>query len=104
MPSLLLTQSSAFLAALTAALTSSPAAEATPLAMPLMMFMPTLPQLTLANAFLMLEMIDGILPTNCGMAETRPEARVTSSCMPVERICGRWLAIVLTMPAMICGT
>ena len=59
MPSLLLTQSRAFFAALTAALTSSPAADATPLAMPLMMFRPTPPQLTLVKAFLMLEMIDG---------------------------------------------
>ena len=72
--------------------------------MPLMMFMPTPPQLTPVNAFLMLEMIAGILPTNCGMADTKPDASVTSICTPVERICGRWLAMVLTMPAMICGT
>ena len=103
-PSAFLTKSSAFFAALTAALTRSPAAEAMPLAMPLMMFRPTLPQLTLVKAFLMLEMIDGILPTSCGIADTRPDARVTSSFTPVERICGRWLAMVLTMLAMICGT
>lgn len=43
-----------------------------PAAMPLMMFRPTAPQSTLVNLLLMLLMIDGILPTSCGVALTGP--------------------------------
>ena len=59
--------SNALLATDVAALIRLPTALDIPLAIPEMIFIPTLPQFTLVNAFLIWLIMDGILPSNAGM-------------------------------------
>ena len=68
-----------------------------------MIFIPTLPQFTLVNAFLIWLIMDGILPSNAGIPCTSPTASCVIIFTPVCMIFGKFVIIVDASLPMITG-